>query len=45
MDEEDSILRAKVAVEVTVIFHGGVYRDTDKALVSKVEVTEVTKQH
>lgn len=45
VDEDDSILRAKVAVEVSVVFHGGVYRDTDMAPLSKIEVVETTKQN
>lgn len=38
-DEEDSILRAKCAVELLIKFTGGVYADTDFAKVSGVSIT------
>lgn len=43
VDEDDSILKAKVAVKVSVTFHGGVYKDTDFAPVREVEVESITK--
>lgn len=45
VDEEDSVLRAKVAVELTVVFHGGVYRDTGMAPVTGVQVVGVSKEN
>lgn len=42
-DEDDTVLRAKVAVNVSVTFRGGVYRETDFAPVTAVEVVSVEK--
>lgn len=39
MDEEDTIIRAKCAVQVQVVCKGGVYKDTDFARINGVEVT------
>lgn len=39
MDDEDTIIRAKCAVQVKVVCKGGVYKDTDFAQISGVEVT------
>lgn len=44
IDEDDSVLRAKVSVRVRITFHGGLYRDTGFAPLSQVEVETVTKQ-
>lgn len=43
VDKDDSILKAQVAVQVQITFHGGVYRDTDFAKVSEIAVESVTK--
>ncbi|MPM52756.1 hypothetical protein SDC9_99518 [bioreactor metagenome] len=43
VDSDDSILKAKVAVQVKVRFDGGVYKDTDFAQVSELEIESVTK--
>ena len=43
-DEDDSILKAKVAVQAAVTFHGGVYRDTDFAPLTGVELVEIEKE-
>lgn len=39
MDDEDTIIRAKCAVQVKVVCKGGVYKDTDFAQISGVEGT------
>lgn len=39
VEEEDSILKAKVAVQMKVHFSGGIYRDTDSAKVKQTEIT------
>lgn len=39
VDEEDSILKAKIAVQVKVHFVGGIYRDTGFARVNNAEIT------
>lgn len=41
VDDEDSILKAKVAVNVKVKFTGGVYKDTDFAKLTQIEVKTV----
>lgn len=41
VDDDDSILKAKVAVQVTVRFDGGIYRDTGIGTISKVEIESV----
>ena len=43
VDEEDSILKAKVAVQTVITFHGGLYRDTDFAPLRHIEVREIEK--
>ncbi|ADY56893.1 hypothetical protein Sgly_2614 [Syntrophobotulus glycolicus DSM 8271] len=43
VDEDDSILKARVAVNVKVKFMGGVYKDTDFAKLTDVEVESVIK--
>lgn len=43
VDEDDSILKAKVAVNVKVKFMGGVYKDTDFAKLTGIEVESVIK--
>lgn len=45
VDSDDSILKAKVAVQVKVNFLGGLYRDTDFAKVSELEVESITKNN
>ena len=44
VDEEDSILKAKVAVQLGVTFNGGVYKDTDFGQLRRVELTGVEKE-
>ncbi len=38
VDKDDSILKAQVAVQVTVTFHGGLYKDTKIAPLAGVEI-------
>ena len=44
-DEEDSILKARVAVRVMVIFSGGLYRDTDFGPLTHVEIEAIEKNN
>lgn len=44
MDSDDSLLKAKVAVQVKINFQGGVYRDTGFAPVSEVDISSVERQ-
>ena len=44
VDKDDSILKAQVAVQVTISFGGGVYRDTGFAPLTHVEVVSVEKK-
>lgn len=44
VDSDDSILRAKVAMQVIVTFHGGSYQDTDFAMVRELRVESVGKE-
>ena len=44
VDSDDSILKAKVAVQVKVTFRGGVYKDTDFAKLKEVVVEAVDKE-
>ena len=43
VDSDDSILKAKVAVQIKVRFDGGVYKDTGFAKVSELVVESVDK--
>lgn len=43
--KDDSILKAQVAVQATVTFHGGVYKDTDFGPLRHVEVVEIEKEN
>ncbi|PYG86734.1 hypothetical protein LY28_02760 [Ruminiclostridium sufflavum DSM 19573] len=43
VDDDDSILKAKVAVNVKVKFAGGVYKDTDFAKLADIEIESVSK--
>lgn len=43
VDEDDSHLRAKVAVQTEVTFRGGLYRDTGYAPLRRIEVKEVER--
>lgn len=45
VDRDDSILKAQVAVQVRIIFHGGVYRDTDFGPLTYVEIVEIEKMN
>lgn len=42
-DDDDSILKSKVAVNVKIKFIGGVYKDTNFAKLSEIEVESVIK--
>ena len=44
VDKDDSILKAKVAVQVKVSFSGGVYKDTDFAKLSELEIESVERK-
>ena len=44
-DEEDSILKARVAVRVMVTFNGGLYRDTDFGPLTHVEINAIEKNN
>lgn len=44
VDKDDSILKAQVAVQVTISFDGGVYRDTGFAPLTRIEVMSVEKK-
>ncbi|MPM49960.1 hypothetical protein SDC9_96694 [bioreactor metagenome] len=41
VDEDDSILKAKVAVQVKIRFDGGIYKDTDIGKLSNIEIESV----
>lgn len=41
VDDDDSILKAKVAVQVKIRFDGGIYKDTDIGKLSQLEVESV----
>lgn len=41
VDEDDSILKAKIAVSLKVRFEGGIYRDTGFAKVNNIEIASV----
>lgn len=43
VNKDDSILKAQVAVQAAVVFHGGVYRDTDFAPLTNVEIIQIEK--
>ena len=43
VDADDSLLRAKIAVQTAVTFQGGLYRDTGYAPLRHVEVKEVER--
>lgn len=45
VNKDDSILKAQVAVQIAVTFNGGLYRDTDFAPLTKVEITGIEKEH
>lgn len=42
VDKDDSILKAKVAVQVKVIFDGGIYKDSQYAKLTKYEIQEIS---
>ncbi|BFH11092.1 hypothetical protein J6TS7_02920 [Paenibacillus dendritiformis] len=44
VDKEDSILQAKIAVQLKVTFRGGVYKDTDFAKVNEYHVRSIEKE-
>lgn len=44
-DEEDSILKARVAVRVMVTFQGGLYRDTGFGPLTHVEIEAIEKNN
>lgn len=41
IDEDDNILKAKVAVQLKVTFLGGVYKNTDFAPINEVNINDV----
>ena len=43
MDDEDTIIRAKCAVQVKVVCKGGVYQDTDFAKLNDTDITAERK--
>ena len=43
VDADDSILKAKVAVQTFITFHGGLYLDTGFAPLRYIEVKEIEK--
>lgn len=43
VDKDDSILKAQVAVQVSITFNGGIYKDTDFGPLSHVEIEAVKK--
>ena len=43
-EDEDSILKSKVAVNVGIKFIGGVYKDTDFARLTDIEIQSVIKE-
>lgn len=43
VDEEDSILKAKVAVQLKVRFDGGIYKDTGFNKVSEIQIENIEK--
>lgn len=45
VDKDDSILKAQVAVQVKIVFNGGVYQDTDFAKVSDIKIESVAKNN
>lgn len=45
VDAEDALLKAQVAVRVTVTFNGGVYKDTDFGPLTHVEVVGIERIH
>lgn len=44
VDKDDSILKAKVAVQVLISFSGGVYRDTGFAPVKDLEIEKIERR-
>ncbi len=44
VDKEDSLLKAQVAVQTLITFHGGLYRDTDYAPLRHIEVREIERK-
>lgn len=44
VDKDDSILKAKVAVQVKINFDGGIYKDTDFAKLTELEIESVERK-
>lgn len=44
VDKDDSILKAKVAVQVKINFDGGLYKDTDFAKLTELEIESVERK-
>lgn len=44
-DTEDRLLKAQVAVQATITFRGGVYKDTDFGPLRHVDVVEIEKKN
>jgi hypothetical protein len=43
VDKDDSLLKSKVAVQINISFDGGLYKDTDFAKVSNLEIESVER--
>jgi hypothetical protein len=43
VEEEDSILKSKLAVNIKVIFNGGVYKDSDFVKITDIEISATEK--
>ena len=41
-DDEDSILKSKMAVKISIKFIGGIYKDTDLSKLSDIEIADVS---
>jgi len=43
VDKDDTLLKSKVAVQINISFDGGLYKDTDFAKVSNLEIESVER--
>ena len=41
-DDEDSILKSKMAVKIGIKFTGGIYKDTDLGSISGIEIADIS---
>lgn len=44
VEEDDSILKAKIAVQLKVKFEGGIYKDTDLAKIKDIQIESINLQ-